>query len=68
MWEIFEHGLLPYTELNNQRVVEEVRNGMRLSKPKTCPDPIFEIMCAFSSSSFPLLSLILNSLSLFFLI
>jgi len=44
MWEIFEHGLMPFTELSNQKVVEEVRKGLRLPRPEKCPEQVFETM------------------------
>ncbi|KAH7644550.1 tyrosine-protein kinase-like protein [Dermatophagoides farinae] len=44
-WEVFSLGKLPYGKLTNAEVVEKIREGHRLDKPKQwCPCEIFQIM------------------------
>ncbi|KAL6071602.1 Ephrin type-A receptor 1 [Balamuthia mandrillaris] len=45
LWELFSDGALPYFGLSNTEVAEQVSDwGLRLQKPKDCPEPIFSIM------------------------
>jgi len=43
LWEIFSKGKIPFYNLTNAEVSEEVLKGGRLSAPVGCPDNIFEI-------------------------
>nr|XP_027200056.1 tyrosine-protein kinase ITK/TSK-like isoform X2 [Dermatophagoides pteronyssinus] len=44
-WEVFSLGKLPYGKLTNAEVVEKIREGYRLDKPKQwCPLEILQIM------------------------
>lgn len=41
---MFSCGKLPYGKLTNAEVVERIRQGHRLEKPKSCPPEIFQLM------------------------
>ena len=40
LWEIFAMGMMPYPGIDNRVVWEELRQGLRLTKPKGCPGPM----------------------------
>jgi serine/threonine protein kinase len=44
LWELFSYGTQPYKGYKLPEVLRLVRSGLRLSQPKTCPDPIFALM------------------------
>lgn len=45
-WEVYSWGLMPYTSRTNTKIVEDIRNGIRLSKPSDCPYDIFQLLSA----------------------
>jgi len=44
IWEILEHGGIPYNALSNREVIEKIPEGTRLPKPSLCSDPLWEII------------------------
>lgn len=44
LWELFSRGITPYYKFTNAEVIEQVVEGYRLSKPKDCPDEVYELM------------------------
>lgn len=44
LWEMFSYGEAPYGDLKGVDVIKLVEIGKRLSKPKLCPDNVFQIM------------------------
>lgn len=44
MWEITSLGQQPYAVLDNRKVIEYVCAGNKLSKPRNCPDKLYELM------------------------
>jgi len=44
MWEVFTCGQMPYGRSSNAQVVEMIRNGERLEKPRLCSTEIFQVM------------------------
>lgn len=45
MWEIFTCGKLPYGKMSNSEVVERIREGHRLDRPKpNCSSEIYQLM------------------------
>lgn len=43
MWEVFTCGKMPYGRLKNTEVVERVRKGMILEKPKGCYKEVYDV-------------------------
>ncbi|GAA6097708.1 tyrosine-protein kinase ITK/TSK [Tachysurus ichikawai] len=44
MWEVYSEGRLPYECRSNAEVVESLNAGLRLLKPRLCPEPIYQLM------------------------
>jgi len=44
MIEIFTCGKVPYPDMKNDQVMEKVKEGYRMSKPKECPENVFKLM------------------------
>eukprot|EP00039_Didymoeca_costata_P032399 m.37680 g.37680 ORF g.37680 m.37680 type:complete len:740 (+) comp9339_c0_seq1:250-2469(+) len=44
MWEVFSYGLQPYKGNKLPEVLKLVRSGVRLEKPKNCPEDFFKVM------------------------
>ncbi|XP_029165132.1 proto-oncogene tyrosine-protein kinase ROS-like isoform X2 [Nylanderia fulva] len=44
MWEITSLGQLPYVAIRNSKIMEHVCAGNKLSKPRNCPDKLYELM------------------------
>ena len=44
IWEIFEFGKRPYTELDNTSVIRQVVGGLRLNKPDNCPEDLWDFV------------------------
>ena len=44
MWEVFTCGKMPYGRVSNAQVVEQIREGKRLEKPKICPNEVYFLM------------------------
>jgi serine/threonine protein kinase len=44
LFEIFSCGAKPYDGWNNQRVIDDVRKGERMEKPRLCPAPVYDVM------------------------
>ena len=44
LWEIWSYGALPYGAKTNDRILADLNAGIRLSMPKKCPQPVYNIM------------------------
>lgn len=44
LWELFTRGTLPYTSLENCKILDFLKNENRLLWPETCPIEIYELM------------------------
>ena len=44
LWEIWSYGALPYGAKTNDRILADLNAGIRLSNPKKCPQPVYNIM------------------------
>ena len=45
MWQVFENGELPYSDISNlNELLEAIRKGLRLKQPSSCPSDIFNLM------------------------
>lgn len=44
MWEVYSEGRLPYECRSNAEVVESLNTGLRLLKPRLCPEPVYQLM------------------------
>lgn len=44
MWEVYSEGRLPYECRSNAEVVESLNAGLRLLKPRLCPEPVYQLM------------------------
>ncbi|XP_062514060.1 tyrosine-protein kinase Tec-like [Corticium candelabrum] len=44
MWELFTGGKTPYPTFSNAQVLQEVLDGYRLEKPKSCPIEVYKLM------------------------
>ena len=44
MWEVFTCGKMPYGRVSNAQVVEQIREGKRLERPRICPRDVFYMM------------------------
>lgn len=44
VWEIMEYGVLPYPGVSNTEVQRKIREGLRLTQPRDCPDNLFEVL------------------------
>ena len=42
--EVFSCGKMPYGKLTNAQVVEQIRGGHRLERPRSCPREVFHVM------------------------
>lgn len=44
MWEVYSEGRLPYENRSNAEVVESLKAGLRLLKPRLAPDSVHLLM------------------------
>ncbi|KAJ8361439.1 hypothetical protein SKAU_G00179640 [Synaphobranchus kaupii] len=45
MWEVFSYGVLPYTDLSDQEVLEVLKEGkLNLAVPESCPSRVYKLM------------------------
>lgn len=44
LYEIFSMGVEPYPDVDNAKVYLELQNGLKLSWPKNCPGPLYDLM------------------------
>lgn len=44
LWEMFSFGQMPYENMMGVEVIEFLENGLRLPRPKKCPEAIYKIM------------------------
>jgi len=44
IWELLTEGAMPYSGMNNHKVLECVEQGYRMPSPKNCPDALYNIM------------------------
>uniref|UniRef100_A0AAQ5XVL9 Protein tyrosine kinase 7 (inactive) n=1 Tax=Amphiprion ocellaris TaxID=80972 RepID=A0AAQ5XVL9_AMPOC len=45
MWEVFSHGEMPYSKLNDDEVLEGLQTGkLKLPIPEGCPSKIYKLM------------------------
>ncbi|XP_065174436.1 uncharacterized protein LOC135804483 [Sycon ciliatum] len=44
LWEIATLAKFPYSGIQNRELISELRGGMRMEKPRGCPDETYEIM------------------------
>uniref|UniRef100_A0A8C1WUI2 Tyrosine-protein kinase n=1 Tax=Cyprinus carpio TaxID=7962 RepID=A0A8C1WUI2_CYPCA len=44
MWEVYSEGRLPYDNRGNAEVVEALNAGLRLLRPRLCPQSVYELM------------------------
>ncbi|XP_060896642.1 inactive tyrosine-protein kinase 7 [Labrus mixtus] len=46
MWEVFSHGEMPHSKLNDDEVLEALQTGkLKLPPPDGCPSKIYKLMC-----------------------
>jgi len=65
IWEILEHGGIPYNALSNREVIEKIPEGTRLPKPSLCSDPLWEIISSCwktNPSDRPIFAMIIEQL------
>ena len=43
-WEVFMFGVKPYQGMKNQKIVECIERGQKLSRPNTCPKNVYTIL------------------------
>jgi tyrosine-protein kinase len=46
LWEIWSFGAVPYDDLSGREVLDLLDRGERLSKPRDCPDNIYQVRVA----------------------
>ncbi|KAK3562475.1 hypothetical protein QTP86_034585, partial [Hemibagrus guttatus] len=52
MWEVFSFGELPYADLADDKVLEDLQEGkLKLSPPHGCPSRIYKLMLRCWASS-----------------
>ncbi len=44
MWEVYSEGRVPYDSRSNAEVVEALNAGLRLLRPRLCPQSVYELM------------------------
>nr|XP_054758504.1 leukocyte tyrosine kinase receptor-like [Lytechinus pictus] len=44
LWEIISLGFMPYPGMSNQEVIQFVAAGERMNPPRSCPQPVFNLM------------------------
>uniref|UniRef100_A0A671PY72 Tyrosine-protein kinase n=1 Tax=Sinocyclocheilus anshuiensis TaxID=1608454 RepID=A0A671PY72_9TELE len=44
MWEVYSEGRVPYDSRSNAEVVETLNAGLRLLRPRLCPQSVYELM------------------------
>uniref|UniRef100_A0A3B3RTD7 IL2 inducible T cell kinase n=1 Tax=Paramormyrops kingsleyae TaxID=1676925 RepID=A0A3B3RTD7_9TELE len=44
MWEVYNEGRIPYENRSNGEVVEGLKLGLRLLKPRLAPELVFQLM------------------------
>jgi abelson tyrosine-protein kinase 1 len=46
LWEILSSGMEPFPDMTNSQVVHAVcKQNLRLEKPNSCPETLYELMC-----------------------
>ena len=41
VWELLTNGSVPYINIDNDKLLNKLKNGYRLEKPNNCPDEIY---------------------------
>ena len=64
MYEIWSNGAVPYEDLTEKLVWISVTGGLRLPKPKDCPDSVYKIMqsCWAEADQRPLFKVIVTAI------
>ncbi len=44
LWELFSRGMIPYPGMENSEVIRKITNGVRLEKPRDCPNEVYDLM------------------------
>ncbi|XP_050400180.2 BDNF/NT-3 growth factors receptor [Patella vulgata] len=44
LWEIFTYGKQPWYELSNMEVIQYIKNGHLLERPRGCPEEVYKVM------------------------
>lgn len=44
MWELFNLGKMPYTDIDSNEIFQKIRDGYRLEKPEFSTTEIYDIM------------------------
>ena len=44
LWEMWSYGALPYGAKTNDRILADLNAGIRLTIPKKCPQPVYNVM------------------------
>ncbi|ESO92627.1 hypothetical protein LOTGIDRAFT_120502, partial [Lottia gigantea] len=44
LWEIFTYGKQPWYELSNMEVIQYIKNGHILERPRDCPEEVYKVM------------------------
>ncbi|XP_055033950.2 tyrosine-protein kinase ITK/TSK [Misgurnus anguillicaudatus] len=44
MWEVYSEGRTPHDKRSNAEVVEDLNKGLRLQRPRLCPQSVYELM------------------------
>lgn len=44
IWEVFTLGDRPYDGVDNSCILDLLKNGRRLERPKICPNDLYELM------------------------
>ncbi|XP_052780551.1 plexin-A2-like isoform X2 [Mya arenaria] len=44
LWELLTRGVTPYPDVENSSILEHVKEGNRLKKPKQCPEDVYNVM------------------------
>ena len=44
LYEIITYGSFPYPGMTNVEVLDQVKEGYRMSQPRGCPDKLYDIM------------------------
>ncbi|VDD79957.1 unnamed protein product [Mesocestoides corti] len=44
LWEVFSYGERPYKDMKGAQILAMLDQGLRLSRPARCPEPIYAVM------------------------
>jgi len=44
LWELLTRGVTPYPDTDNSAILEYIKGGNRLKKPKQCPDEVYVVI------------------------